>query len=228
MKGLPEVSSRQATLTPPPAVVAAIAARAPVAIASIPVSNASPDDERALCQRALVGDVTAWNALVQKHNHRVVVSLLARGVRIDRAKDLAQDAWMRLIEQQREGRLTHLQLPGLAVTQAWFLALEAARRARRTEPLDGQPEASTLADPASSAEARMLTAEQLASAEAILARCSPSARRVFRLAYGDDGMSHAEVAAKVGLSLQRVRQIVCEVRKQLRASVEVEEGVCHE
>src|SRR4051812_48335576 len=59
-------------------------------------------EERSLCEDALRGDVAAWNALVQKHNHRVVVSLLARGIRIDRAKDIAQDAWIRLIEQQRE------------------------------------------------------------------------------------------------------------------------------
>src|SRR5271154_1359446 len=80
-------------------------------------------DERTLCERALHGDTASWSALVQKHNHRVVVALLARGIPIDRAKDIAQDAWLRLVEQQREGRLSHLQLPGLAITQATFLFL---------------------------------------------------------------------------------------------------------
>lgn len=173
-----------------------------------------------LCDLALNGDMSAWNALVQKHNHRVVVSLLARGVRMDRAKDLAQDAWIRLIEQQREGRLSHLQLPGLAVAQAGFLALEAARRAKRTDPVDVEPHEATLADPRADAESQMLTEERLARAEEILATCAPSARQVFRLVYGGEGLSHAEVAERVGLSLQRVRQIVCEVRKLLRAAVE--------
>ena len=36
-------------------------------------------------------------------------------------------------------------------------------------------------------------------------------------------MDHAEAAARLGLSLQRVRQIVCEVRKKLRDAVEEEE-----
>jgi RNA polymerase sigma factor (sigma-70 family) len=178
----------------------------------------SPMDDRSLCESALRGDVSAWNALVQKHNHRVVVSLLARGVRIDRAKDLAQDAWIRLIEQQREGRLTHLHLPGLAVTQAGFLALEAARRAKRTDPVESAPE--DLPDPSADAEMRMLTEERLERAEQILSRCSPSAKRVFHLVYGGDGLGHAEVAERLGLSLQRVRQIVCEVRKLLRGAVE--------
>lgn len=184
-----------------------------------------PMDERSLCDRALRGDVAAWNALVQKHNHRVVVSLLARGVRIDRAKDLAQDAWLRLIEQQREGRLAHLSLPGLAITQAGFLALEAARRVRRGEAIAAtDDEAAKVVDPGADAETKLLAEEQLARAEAVLSRCSPSARKVFRLAYSGEGKSHADVAAEVGLSLQRVRQIICEVRKVLRAEIGFDEG----
>jgi RNA polymerase sigma factor (sigma-70 family) len=184
-------------------------------------SRKVPMDRPTLEARAMEGDMAAWNALVQRHNHRVVVSLLARGVRLDRAKDLAQDAWLRLIEQQRDGKLSHLQLPGLAIAQAWFLALEAARRARRTEPRE-DAEVAKLADPRADAETRLLAEEQLARAEQVLSQCSPSARRVFHLAYGAEGLSHAEVAMKVGLSLQRVRQIVCEVRALLRAAVRVE------
>ena len=187
------------------------------------VSPGVPADERTLTSRALEGDTGAWNALVQKHNHRVVVSLLARGVRIDRAKDLAQETWLRLIEQQRAGRLTHLVLPGLAVAQAAFLSLEAARRdASKSAPLpfDAARGATDLVDPQADAEARLVSGERLASAERVLSRCSASSRAVFQLVYGGEGLSHAEVATKVGLSLQRVRQIVCEVRKQLRSALE--------
>jgi len=186
-----------------------------------------PLDERTLCARALEGDTAAWNALVAKHDHRVVVSLLARGVRIDRARDIAQEAWIRLIEQQRAGRLTHLQLPGLAVAQAAFLSLEAARRdGSRGEllPLEGEAGriATDLVDPAADAEARLLTGERVERAERVLATFAPNAQDVFRLTYGGDGLSHADVAKKVGLSLQRVRQILCEVRKELRATLEGE------
>jgi RNA polymerase sigma-70 factor (ECF subfamily) len=184
-------------------------------------------DEKALCARALGGDEDAWNALVAKHDHRVVVSLLARGVRLDRAKDIAQEAWIRLVEQQRAGRLSHLVLPGLAIAQAAFLSLEAARRDVRGEALlpldtDGARLATDLVDPAADAEARLLTTERIARAEKVLGGFAPNAREVFRLAYGGEGLSHADVAKRVGLSLQRVRQILCEVRKELKDALEGE------
>jgi RNA polymerase sigma-70 factor (ECF subfamily) len=179
--------------------------------------------EEALCAAALQGDAAAWSALVHKHNHRVVVTLLARGVRVDRAKDIAQEAWIRLVEQQRLGRLERLQLPGLAIAQAAFLAMESARRdglARRHEPLDEPSIAVGLADPHADAESRMMTEERVTRAVEVLSACSPSARNVFRLAYGGDGLSHSDVARKAGLSLQRVRQILCEVRAKLRVALQ--------
>ena len=112
------------TATYPIRIAVPTASPEPVSSAARParVSSVPPIDERTLCVRALEGDTAAWNALIAKHDHRIVVSLLARGVRIDRAKDIAQEAWIRLIEQQRAGRLSHLQLPGLAVAQAAFLS----------------------------------------------------------------------------------------------------------
>jgi RNA polymerase sigma factor (sigma-70 family) len=187
---------------------------------------APPADEATLCARALQGDAEAWGALVQRHNHRVVVSLLARGVRVDRAKDIAQEAWIRLVEQQRQGKLERLQLPGLAIVQASFLAMEAARREvnlRRHEPLDEPAVAAALADPRDDAETRLMTEERVTRAVEVLSGCSPSAKKVFRLTYGGDGLSHAEVAERVGLSLQRVRQILCEIRAKLRIALEGDE-----
>lgn len=192
-----------------------------------PTPRAVPADEAALCAAALRGEREAWSTLVQRHNQRVVVALLARGVRIDRAKDIAQEAWMRLVEQQRQGRLERLQLPGLAIAQATFLSLEAARRdtpARRHETIDEPAIAAVLADPRDDAESRLVTEERVDCAVEVLAGCSASAKKVFRLAYGGDGLSHAEVAERVGLSLQRVRQILCEVRAKLRTALEGEEA----
>jgi len=205
------------------------AAAAPSAVVRVahPPTRALPADEPALCAAALRGEREAWSALVQRHNHRVVVALLARGVRVDKAKDLAQEAWMRLVEQQRQGRLERLQLPGLAIAQATFLWLEFARRetaARRHETIDEPAIAAVLADPRADAESRLVTEERVECAVEVLSSCSDSARKVFRLAYGGDGLSHAEVAERVGLSLQRVRQILCEVRAKLRTALEGEEA----
>lgn len=171
--------------------------------------------------RALEGDQTAWNALIAQHNHRVVVSLLARGVLIERAKELAQEAWLKLISQQRLGRLPHLLLPGLAITQAGYLALDDQRSARATNevPLDDAT-ALSIPEPAAGAHDRLLGKQQLQQAHAALARMSASQRRVFQLVYEDPDLSHADAARRSGLSVQRVRQIICEVRSKLRAALE--------
>jgi RNA polymerase sigma factor (sigma-70 family) len=178
---------------------------------------------------ALQGERVAWDWLIERHQHRVVVALLARGVRMDHAREFAQEAWARLIQQQRKGALRELRLPSLAITQATYLALDEARRSRREgEAYPGRNDVEGLAereqplDPSASAEARLLSEEQLQRAHAALKSCSPGAQRVFRLVYEGPDLPHAEVAAQVGLSTQRVRQILCEVRKKLRAALEDE------
>lgn len=175
-------------------------------------------DEGMLAALALDGESEAWNILIRRHNHRVVASLLARGVHIDRAKELAQETWLRLIQQQRLGRLGRIELPGLAVRQAAFLALEDARRASAARRI-------ILASPASewideTNEGRILTRQQLARAQQILSECSDSAQEVFRLLFENPDRSHFEVANEIGISLQRVRQIICEVRKKIRPLLE--------
>jgi len=183
------------------------------------------EDEAELARRALHGERAAWDVLISRYHHRVVVSLLARGVRVDRAHELAQETWTRLVQQQQKGLLTELRLPNLALTQAAFLAADDARHTRR-ESISGAveelPERQHPVDPSVSAERRLMSKEQLSRAHAALAQVSPSARTVFLLACDGQELPHAEVAARVGLSVQRVRQILCEVRKKLRTALEEE------
>ena len=172
--------------------------------------------------RALAGDEAAWDELFRRHNRRVVLALLARRVRPDAARDLAQEAWIRLIEQQRRGRLREIALPGLAVTQAMFLARDRARRgdARYQHvSFEDAPDARGSVDP----ERALLARDRLARAREVLATFGVSHRRVFGAMYGGAGRSASEVASTTGLSVQRVRQIVCEVRKKLRAAMEEHE-----
>ena len=165
---------------------------------------------------ARTGDRGAWTELIARHNRRVVLSLLAHGVLPAQAKEMAQEAWLRLITQADAKKLPRLELPGLAIRQALFLARSEARKpGQGTESLDDVPEAAI-----DSAETQFFDRERLQQAHERLQDLSPSARAVFERLYGDPQLSHAEVAARVGLSVQRVRQIVCEVRKVLRAELE--------
>jgi RNA polymerase sigma-70 factor (ECF subfamily) len=174
-----------------------------------------PDE---LCERALRGDDEAWNRLIAIHNRRVVLTLLARGVRIDLAREFAQEAWMRLVDRQRQGKLEMLKLPGLAIAQALFLARDDARRSRVIRPhlrLD-ECEANLHDDPSAALAGR----DRLRRARAILEGASPRAQQIFALLYSQPGIRHDEIARRVDLSVQRVRQTICEVRKQLRAALD--------
>lgn len=196
-----------------------------------PVRDRGERSDEDLATRAMAGDASAWDALARRHGRRVVLTLLARGLPLDRAEDLAQEVWMRLVQQQRAGRLREIRMPGLALAQAEWLGREAQRTVARRHAiaphvaLDALGEAlpvaeSQVPDPVEQAAVR----EQMATIEAELDRCSARAREVFHAVYDGPGRSHAEVAAALGLSVQRVRQTVCEVRARLRRALVSREG----
>lgn len=198
-----------------------------------PVSPPEPVPAGETERRALDGDASAWSALIAQHNRKVVVALLARGAPIEQAKDLAQETWLRLIESQRAGRLSALSLPGLAIVQAGYLLHNAQREKRHVtsaqEPRDegGDGEgwsgpAST--DPAPLPEELVLHRDRVERVASALSACPPSARRVFEFVYDHPELPYTDVAARFGLSTQRIKQTVCEVRKRLRAALLDEEA----
>lgn len=182
--------------------------------------EAAAADDEDVVRAALAGSDAAWEALVTRHEHRVVVALLARGVPLDRARELTQETWVRLMERQRAGRLEWMSLPGLAIVQAGFLATNEWRRDERHQPWPTPAEAA----PEPSAEEAAIGKERLRRVSRALDGCPASARRVFELVYDHPELSYAEVAGRVGLSVQRVKQIVFEVRKRLRAALDEEGG----
>ena len=174
-------------------------------------------DINALEARALDGDREAWGELIARYNGLIQSALRGRGVSADRARELAQETWARLMAQQRRGVLRELRLPMLALAQAAFLAMHDARAQRLREesnviPLD-------LKDPAPSIESRLVSRQLLARAQTALAKLSPRQRDIFIRTHSDPDTAHAEVAQAVGLSVQRVRQILWEVRSAMRKAL---------
>lgn len=163
------------------------------------------------------GRAVDWGALIARHSRRVMVALLGRRVPVDRAREIVQETWTKLIEKHAQGALAELKLPGLAIVQALFLARDDVRRARRraSEPLLEEP-----ADEHASAETEMVNQQEAQRALGVLQRLPAKSRRVFELAYERSELTHREIAVQVQLSEQRVRQILCEVRKALRQAVE--------
>lgn len=163
-------------------------------------------------------DEVPWDDMMRRHGRRVVVALVSRGVPLERAKELAQDAWLRVIDRHRAGLIPELQLPGLIITQASFLARDDMRREERRARLD-EPRQLTARTVALDLEQQLDARQQLRVVRTVLDQASDNARRVFGLLYGERAMTPAEVAHELGLSVQRVRQIVCELRKRMRAEL---------
>ncbi len=180
-----------------------------------PRSFAVEDPADALAARALAGDEAAWNELVRRHDRRVWVSLLALGAPPDQARDLAQDTWVRLWGKAKAGELTELKLPGLAVTQARFLWL-SSRRTGTAAPVVAVAPAAEVADGAHDPETQAARTQEVARAVAAVEALPDRARSVFTAVY-DEGLSAAEASSRFGISVQRVRQTLFEVRGRLRA-----------
>jgi RNA polymerase sigma factor (sigma-70 family) len=185
-----------------------------------PRPAAAAPTEEDLVRGAMAGDRGAWQALVHRHDRRVVLSLLGRGLPLDRAREIAQETWTRLMESQRAGRLSSLSLPGLAIVQAGYLCASEWRRQSVKHLHEVGPEAPRLAAAAPavvSPEDQVGDRQALARVARALEACPAGARRVFDAVYQNPELGYDEIAARVGLSTQRVKQIVCEVRKRLRA-----------
>jgi RNA polymerase sigma factor (sigma-70 family) len=161
---------------------------------------------------------SVWEDAIRRYDRRVYLSVLALGLSPDRAREIVQMTWTRLIEQYAEGALQTLELPGLAIRQARFLALNEHRRTRAELRVLATVEAPAQPDVDRVLESR----EQIARVLDALDACSPTAKKIFRLVYATPNGSCAAAAQQVGLSLQRVRQILCETRSHIRRAMQQE------
>jgi RNA polymerase sigma factor (sigma-70 family) len=157
-----------------------------------------------------------WDDAVRRHDRRVYLSVLALGLSPERAREVTQATWTRLVEQHRRGALDHIELPGLAIRQARFLAFNELQRTRvEKRALAAVPDPPDTPD----AEQVVGSRQEIARVVAALATCSPTARKVFRLIYATPGGTAARAAQELGLSLQRIRQIMCETRRHIRQAL---------
>ncbi len=162
-------------------------------------------------------ELAVWDEAIRKHDRQVYLSVLALGLSPDRAREVTQAAWTRLIEQHAQGKLDQIELPGLAIRQARFLALNEHARSK----VELRVLAAVQDTPPTDPERALASRQELERVLAALATCSPMARKVFRLVYATPGGNAASAAQAVGLSLQRVRQILCETRSHIRKQMEV-------
>ncbi len=171
-------------------------------------------DDDSLARAAADGDGAAFAALVERHYDRVFrIGWRLLGSAAE-AEDLAQDVCATLGRRMRSYR-------GEAAFTAWLtaLTLNAARdairaRGRRTARERAYAEAETLMREGASARAREIA--WLRGAMAGL----PDPLRETAVLVLDEGMSHAEAGAAMGVSAGTVSWRMSVLRKALRASAE--------
>lgn len=182
------------------------------AAAAHPVNDTISDEE--LVARVAAGDRAAYGALVARHLDRTVTvarRILASGAE---AEDVAQEAFLRL--WQHAGRFR----PGEARFTTWFYRITSNlcldhRRKRTALPLEaaGDP-----VDPTPDQHAvleRTRTARAVASA---VERLPERQRAAIALTY-DSGMSNAEAARALDITVGAMETLLVRARRSLRATL---------
>ncbi|WP_420824401.1 RNA polymerase sigma factor [Stutzerimonas kirkiae] len=148
--------------------------------------------------------------LYRQHRGWLVAWLLRGQGCPQRAEDLSQDTFLRLLRRSdllvpREPRALLTSIAkGLLIDHFRRCALERAYQAQ----LEQLPEALQPSE-----EERLLLFETLNRIDTLLGRLSSKARAAF-LHSRLDGLGHAEIAARLGVSVPRVRQYLAQATRQ--------------
>jgi DNA-directed RNA polymerase specialized sigma24 family protein len=195
--------------------------------AQLPRAGPNPKSEQAQekslhsrsCERCLsmsspeAVEAPPWSAWAKEHGRLIWLRLVAQGIAHDRARELTQEVWEVLYRRWRNGTLVELTMPGLALSQATYLAWSEWRRpGARLIDWESDLEPTTPYDE----EQQMAHRLQLSKIAELLRECSPADRRIFELYYSPPGMSSREVSREVGSSHTRV----CKVLQRLREKIE--------
>jgi RNA polymerase sigma-70 factor (ECF subfamily) len=162
------------------------------------------DSDERLLQRYRAGDVDAFEALVDRHRPGVFRFLARQVGDRARAEELAQDAFLRLV--QAAARWEPRASPRTWLYQvARNLAVDEARRAvhRRSEPLDA-PVAAALAAEGRAPDGAAEDAMVRPRIEAAIAALPAEQREVFLLREYED-VPFAEIAAITGAPVPTVK-----------------------
>ena len=155
----------------------------------------------ALAARVQAGDRHAENELVERILPGVTAIAVVRLRDRDRARDVAQDTAVALIEALRAGRLRDVEKVAAFAHGILVNVIRASRRARAhaldREPLAGEVSDMPVPDPVQEAEERAILRDALATLE-------PVDRRILTSTL-IDGATPAQIGVRLGLSAELVR-----------------------
>jgi RNA polymerase sigma factor (sigma-70 family) len=140
--------------------------------------------------------------------HRELLNFLARQVSDrDTAADLAQESYVRVLAVQHAGRCI-VDVRALLYRTAHNLLIDRHRRAavRRHEDLDAIPEHAQPQAPAHLQPDEALAAMQVARAYVVTIEALPPRCREAFVLHVFDGLSHAQVGQRMGISASMVEK----------------------
>lgn len=178
------------------------------------IAKAAEDDDRLLSGIA-AGDNTAFAQLMERHLTRVFsLALRVTGSRAD-AEDAAQEAFTRVWRKAGSWR------PGEARFSTWLYRVTMnlcidARRKPRAEQLD--PDLPVI-DSAPGAEAVLLAHEQEVQVRSAMAALPERQREAMTLCY-TLGLSNAEAAATMEISVKAYESLLVRAKRDIRARLE--------
>lgn len=137
------------------------------------------------------------------------------------AGDVLQDAWLRLAapppHDQPDARTAEVRDPRAFVFRvAGNLAVDVQRRDARAQRIFAAPETGdAAADPAPSPEARLLARERLRRLDEALDELPPKVKAALLL-HRLDGLTHGDIAARLGVSESMVAKYIGQALRHCR------------
>ncbi len=147
-------------------------------------------------------DVLSMASLYAAEQDRLRRRLIGRGLSAQQAADAVQELFLRLLRAPRtDVRDTSAYLSRAADS----IAIDHWRREQRASRLfeAEPPDASTVADPAPTAEGRLVESDRLRDLDGALASLPPRCREVLLL-HKFEELSYAEIALRLGISRNTV------------------------
>ena len=155
--------------------------------------------------------------VVRSHHESVLRFLRRRGATPEDARDIAQEAYVRLLRY--EGAIGIESPIAMLFRIAGNVAADHGRAAalqRRLRSFDTDVDAGNLASENPSAERELAAEQSLAALRVAIAALSPQCRTVFLLSRVDE-LTYSEIAAKCSISVKTVEK---HVSHALRACAE--------
>lgn len=133
------------------------------------------------------------------------------------AEDIVQEAMVRIWQNASRFEANRAKLTTWLYRIVVNLVVDHQRRRRA----DSLPTDYDAIDPSPTAEMRLITANEHDALRAAMAKLRPIHRMAVILVYGE-GLSGAETARRLGLSVKAVERVLARARRALRTDLSVE------